>query len=159
MRTAGSRVQNSGLAAEADIRALYQQLLDSWNQRSAVAMASLFTEEGHVIGFDGSQVDGRAEIESHLSQIFADHTPPPWVAKVREIRFVTPEVAILRGVVSMIPPGQRDINPDLNAIQTLVAANYAGRWRIELFQNTPAAFHGRPELSHALTEELRALLK
>ena len=31
-------------------------------------------------------------------------------------------------------------------------------WRIALYQNTPAQFHGRPELSRALTEELRQLL-
>ena len=27
-----------------------------------------------------------------------------------------------------------------------------------MFQSTPAAFHGRPDLSRALTDELRALL-
>jgi hypothetical protein len=39
-----------------------------------------------------------------------------------------------------------------------VAAKRAGHWRIALFQNTPAQFHGRPELAKALTEELRQLL-
>jgi hypothetical protein len=46
----------------------------------------------------------------------------------------------------------------VNAIQTLVAARRDGRWRVELFQNTPAAFHGRPEASEALTAELRGAL-
>ena len=34
-----------------------------------------------------------------------------------------------------------------------------GQWRIALFQNTPAQFHGRPEAAEALTDELRAAFK
>ena len=33
-----------------------------------------------------------------------------------------------------------------------------GTWKIALFQNTPAAYHMRPELGKQLTEELRAKL-
>jgi hypothetical protein len=31
-------------------------------------------------------------------------------------------------------------------------------WRIELFQNTPAQFHGRPELVSEMTAELQQQL-
>ena len=158
MSASSSKTRDAELAADADVRALYQELLASWNRRSAAGMAALFAESGNVVGFDGSQVDGRAAIEAHLSQVFADHIPPPFVAQVREVRFLTPQSAILRGVAGMVPPGQQDLNPDLNAIQTVVAAHRDGRWQIELFQNTPAALHGRPELRQALTDELRALL-
>jgi hypothetical protein len=48
--------------------------------------------------------------------------------------------------------------PAVNTIQTLVAAKHNSQWRVALFQNTPAQFQGRPELSDALTEELRQLL-
>jgi len=58
----------------------------------------------------------------------------------------------------MIPPGSSDINPAVNAIQTLTAIKQDGQWSIALFQNTPAQFHGRPDLSEALTAELRQLL-
>lgn len=145
-------------AEETEVRTLYKQLLDSWNQRNATDFAALFEEDGNQIGFDGSQVNGRAEIESHLSGIFADHMTATYVGKVREIRFLTPEVAILRAVVGMVPRGQTDINPATNAIQSLVAVKRDGRWRIALFQNTPAQFHGRPEQVEQLTEELRQLL-
>jgi hypothetical protein len=33
-----------------------------------------------------------------------------------------------------------------------------GRWRISLFQATPAAWHQHPAAREALTEELRGLL-
>ena len=51
-----------------------------------------------------------------------------------------------------------DLDPQLNAVQTVVAAKRNGEWRIVLFQNTPAQLHGRPELVREMTEELRQLL-
>jgi uncharacterized protein (TIGR02246 family) len=150
--------QTTRKAEETEVLALYKQLLDSWNQRNATDFAALFEEDGNQIGFDGSQVNGRAEIESHLSGIFADHMTAAYVGKVREVRFLTAEVAILRGVVGMVPHGKTDINPATNAIQSLVAVKRDGQWRIALFQNTPAQFHGRPELAEQLMEELRQLL-
>jgi uncharacterized protein (TIGR02246 family) len=144
--------------AETEVRGLYQRLLESWNERRADAMAALFTEDGNVVGFDGSQINGQAEIESNIGAIFADHQTAAYVGKVREVRFLSPDAAVLRAVVGMVPPGEADLNPNVNAIQSLVAVRQNGQWRISLYQNTPAAFHGRPELSAALTDELRDLL-
>jgi hypothetical protein len=59
----------------------------------------------------------------------------------------------------MVAPGASDINPAVNAIQSLVAVKLAPGWRIALFHNTPAAFHGRPDLAETLTEENRAELR
>jgi uncharacterized protein (TIGR02246 family) len=98
------------------------------------------------------------KIFAHLHQIFADHVTATYVGKIREVRFLSPEVALLRAVSGMVSPGQTDLNPNVNTIHTLVAVQSAGRWRIALFQSTPAQFHGRPELALALTEELRQLL-
>jgi len=44
-------------------------------------------------------------------------------------------------------------------VQSMVAVQKGGSWKIVLFQNTPAAFHNRPELTKKLTEELRAKLR
>ncbi|HZR44095.1 MAG TPA: SgcJ/EcaC family oxidoreductase [Ktedonobacteraceae bacterium] len=154
-----SRPQDSPSPDETEVRALYRELLDSWNRRSADAYATLFVDDGNVIGFDGSQMNGQAEIASTLQQIFSDHVTAPYVSKVSDVRFLTPEVTVLRAIVGMVPPGQADINPAVNAIQTLVAIRRDGTWRISLFQNTPAQFHGRPELVQQMTEELRQLLQ
>lgn len=143
---------------EAQIDALYQQLLDGWNQRDANDFAALFAADSNMVGFDGSQVNGSAEIAAHLRQIFADHQTAAYVGKIREVRFLTADVAVLRAVVGMVPPEQSDINPAVNAVQSLVAAKRDGAWRIALFQNTPAQFHGRPDLVQQLTDELRQLL-
>ena len=141
--------------AASDVTALYQGLLGAWNAADAITFASLFDEDACVTGFDGSQMRGPDEIGSALAQIFRDHAVARYVSKVREVRLLTPEVALLRAVAGMIPPGGSDINPAVNAIQSLVAVRRAGRWRIALFQNTPAQFHGRSDLAIALTDELR----
>jgi len=150
--------QDSLSPDEIEVRALYRQILDGWNKRSADALAAPFANDGDSIGFDGSQLIGRAEIVSSLQRIFADHPTAPYVGKVRSVRLVSPDVALLRAVAGMVPPTKTDIEPAPNTIHTLVATRRDGTWRIVLFQNTPAQFHGRPELVQQLTEELRQLL-
>jgi uncharacterized protein (TIGR02246 family) len=45
-----------------EVQALYQKLIDAWNNRDAEGMADQFSEQGVQIGFDGSKVVGKAEI-------------------------------------------------------------------------------------------------
>ena len=146
-------------STEEAVRGLYEQLLERWNQRDARGMAMLFAVEGSMVGFDGSAINGRMQIEDHLRPIFRDHPTPRFVGKVREVRPLAPKVMLLRAVAGMVPPEKTDINPALNAIQSLVALRRDEIWQIHLFQNTPAAFHGRPAEVEALTEELRAATK
>lgn len=138
------------------IAPLYDRLVDGWNRCDGPAMAELFSENGSMVGFDGSQVDGRREIESHLSGIFAHHRPAEFVVIVRDIRMFTPDSALLRAVAGMVPTGKTEIMPAVDAIQSLVVSRHGDDWRIELFQNTPAAWHGRPEDFARLTAELQA---
>src|ERR1043165_895214 len=115
------------------VRELYQRLLEAWNQRDAQAFASLYAENGNQIGFDGSQINGRTEIEAHLSQIFANHMTATYISKVQEVCFLNAEAAILRAAAGMIPHGQNDINPAVNAIQTLVTVRREDEWKVALF--------------------------
>jgi uncharacterized protein (TIGR02246 family) len=157
MSSQPSRAQNTRYDGT-EVRALYRQILSGWNRRSADAVAELFAEDGEAIGFDGSELKGRAEIASAHRQIFDDHRTGAFVAKVRSVRFLNSEVAVLCAVAGMVLPGQPDLEPDLNAVQTLVAVKRDGQWRAAVFQNTPAQFHGRPEEARSLTEELRKQL-
>jgi uncharacterized protein (TIGR02246 family) len=142
-----------------EVRRLYRQMLENWNKRDADLIGALFTEDGNTIGFDGSPINGRAEIVDEMSHVFASHQTAAYVGKIREVRFLNPQVAVLRAVAGMIPPGGSDLNPDVNAVQSLIAVKQNNKWLIALYQNTPAQFHGRPEMVKQLTEELRQLLK
>ncbi len=148
------------ISSDQALRGLYERILIAWNRRDAPVMADQFTDNGNLVGFDGSQVDSRAAIADHLRPIFADHPTAAYVAKVREVRMLSRDVGILRAVAGMVPPGSHDINPALNTVHTLVAVQENdGEWRAALFQNTPAAWHGRPIDSAALTEELRDVFR
>jgi uncharacterized protein (TIGR02246 family) len=146
------------ISAHEQAVAVYRQLLESWNQRNADAFASLFTEDGNSVGFDGSPLNGRSGIADALRDIFAHHQTASYVAKVREVRELAPGVTLLRAVVGMIPPGQQELKPDVNAIQSVVLVARDGAPKIALLHNTPAAFHGRPQMAEQLTQELTAVL-
>lgn len=145
--------------AERALRQLHASLLDAWNRRDAAGFASHFAADGSMVGFDGSGVDGAADIRTHLAQVFGNHLTASYVAIVREVRPLDEDVALLRAVAGMVPPGHSRVNPGVNAVQSLVARREGADWRVQLFHNTPAAYHGRPDAVAALTAELQQQLE
>jgi len=142
----------------AAIEKLCKELLSFWNNQSGSGMASLFNQDANVIGFDGSQMNGQIQIETELEKVFANHKTARYVWKIEEIRFLDSNTALLRAIVGMVPPGKNELNPATNAIQSVVAVKQNEAWKISLFQNTPAQFHGRPEFAEAMTKELGKLV-
>jgi len=142
----------------AAIEKLYKELLSFWNNQSGSGMASLFNQDANVIGFDGSQMNGQLQIKTELEKVFANHKTARYVWKIEEIRFLDSNTALLRAIVGMVPPGKNELNPATNAIQSVVAVKQNEAWKISLFQNTPAQFHGRPGFAEAMTKELGKLV-
>jgi uncharacterized protein (TIGR02246 family) len=140
------------------LQSLYQRFLKSWNERNAQEMADHFTEDGEMIGYDGSQAIGRDEIYSHLHPIFENYPTPPYYGKVKSLSFLNDQAVILRAIAGMVPIGKTELVPEFNTHHTLVALKEGECWSIKLFQNTPAQFHGRPELVEQMTAELKELL-
>src|ERR687889_1316762 len=124
-------------ADEAAVRALYQQLMDGWNQGNGDAFASVFTEDGDLIGFDGTHFKGRQEIAPFHQQLF-----DKWmkgtrlVGQVEHVRFLSPNVALLHTVGGTVMRGKTEPSPERDSIQTLVATRQNGEWRLAAFQNT-----------------------
>ncbi len=139
----------------AQIQELYERLIAEWNARSGAGMASLFAQDGTMIGFDGSTIENAANIELSFNAIFASYATPPFVSRVNRIRFLTPDIAVLQAIAGMAPTEQKVANELLNSVQTLIAQRKGKEWRIALLQNTPAAFHGHPELRARASEELK----
>ena len=138
---------------------VYTRMLEAWNRRDHAAFAALFTPEGLAIGFDGSQMDGPAEIERQLADVFAHHQTAAYVAKVRGVRPVGAGAMLLNAAVGMVPPGGDAINPAVNALQSVLVVGEGEAARIALLQTTPAAFHGRPLLGEQLTAEVSEVLR
>ncbi|TYP90546.1 SgcJ/EcaC family oxidoreductase [Blastococcus xanthinilyticus] len=144
---------------DTQIRSLYAEFVDGWNRRSGAAVAAGFADDGDIIGFDGSHHRGRLSIAADLRQVFGSQQTPAYVAVVRSVRPIAAGVAMLTAHAGMIPAGETDLDPELNAVHTMIAVDEGrGRWRISLFQVTPAAWPSHPEAREALTEELRGLL-
>jgi uncharacterized protein (TIGR02246 family) len=152
-------VESKGSESERATRELYRQLLEAWNKRNARNYALLFASDGSLVGFDGTQVFGQLDVGAHLSEVFSHHQTATYVSIVREVRSLADGVTILSANAGMVPPGKDDINPDVNAVQTMLAVKKNDAWKIALFQNTPSALHGRPDTQKKLTEELRAALR
>src|SRR5215217_747700 len=125
-------------AEEAAVRAFYQQLMDGWNQGSGDAFAAIFTEDGDLIGFDGTHFKGRQEIAPFHQRLF-----DKWlkgsrlVGQVKDVRFLSPDVALMHAVGGTVLRGKSEPVPERDSIQTLVATRQEGdEWRLAAFQNT-----------------------
>ena len=124
-------------AAEADVRALYQQLMDAWNRGSGADFAAVFAEHGDLVAFDGTHFKGPHEIGPFHQELF-----DKWlrgsrlVGQVTTVRFLAPDVALIHAVGGTVLPGKTEPAPERDSIQTLVARRQAGEWRLAAFQNT-----------------------
>lgn len=155
MENAATVLQEDVLA----IQAIYRQLIDSWNEMNSEAYAALFTADGSIVGFDGSQANSRKEIYDHVSAIFADHAPARYVTLIREVRLLSPSVGLLIAVAGMVPRNEEEVNPKTNAIQSLLVVKPEQQFLIAHFQNTPAAYQSRAEDAKKLTMELQEQFK
>ena len=144
-------------ADEAAVRDLYRQLMDGWNRGSGEAFAAVFTEDGDLVAFDGTRFKGRKEIAPFHQQLF-----DKWlkgsrlVGQVEDVRFLSPDVAVMHAVGGTVMPGKTEPSPERESIQTLVATRQGGEWRFAAFQNTRVRLMGNAAafLAWTLTDSL-----
>ena len=129
---------------EAAVRGLYEQLMDGWNQGSGAAYAAVFTEDGDLIGFDGTHLKGRQEIAPFHQRLFETYLKGTrLVGQVTGGRFLSPDVALMHAVGGTVMRGKSKPSPARDSIQTLVAVKRGGEWRLAAFQNTRVRHMGR----------------
>jgi uncharacterized protein (TIGR02246 family) len=133
---------------------LYNRLIDSWNSRDAAAFANCFSEMSICVGFDGSDMRTRSDIQEQLGKIFSNHPTARYVTIIREVRKISTDVYLLLAHVGMVPPGEVKIDESKDAVQVMIAVQD----KIVLFQNTPCRYDGREQVRHELTEELQSQL-
>jgi uncharacterized protein (TIGR02246 family) len=132
-------------AEEQAVRELYTELMDGWNCGSGEDFAAVFTEDGDLVAFDGTHFKGREEIAPFHQELF-----DKWlrgsrlVGNVKDVRFLSPDVALMHAVGSMVMRGKSEPSPERDSIQTLVAVREEGReeWRLAAFQNTRVRYMG-----------------
>src|SRR5215204_6708427 len=144
---------------EAAVRALYQELMDGWNQGSGDAFAAVFTEDGDLVAFDGTHFKGRQEIAPFHQQRFDRWLKESrLVGEVKDARFLSPDVALMHAVGGTVMRGKGEPTPERDSIQTLVATREEGdQWRLAAFQNTrlhPMDSSAGPFLVWTLSDQL-----
>ncbi len=131
------RATTTNPADEAAVRYLYQRLMDGWNRGSGEAFAAVFSEDGDLVAFDGTHFRGRKEIAPYHQQLF-----DKWmkgtrlVGRVKDVRFLSTDVALLHAVGGTVMRGKTKPSPERDSIQTLVATRQGSEWRLAAFQNT-----------------------
>ncbi len=129
---------------EAAVRTLYQQLIDAWNTSSGGVYAAPFAEDDDLIGFDGTHFKGRQEIAPFHQRLFDTHLKGTrLVGQVTSVRFLSPDVALMQAVGGTVMRGKSAPTPERDSIQTLVATNCGGEWRLAAFHNTRVRPIGR----------------
>jgi uncharacterized protein (TIGR02246 family) len=125
------------LSDEAAVSRLYSKLMEAWRAGDAEAFASVFAEDGQLVAFDGTRIDGRAAIAAFHEPLFRKYLKGSrLVGKVVRVRFPSPEVAVMHATGSTVMRGRQAPSPERDSIQTLVAARRDGDWQIVAFQNT-----------------------
>ncbi|HET9474314.1 MAG TPA: SgcJ/EcaC family oxidoreductase [Steroidobacteraceae bacterium] len=119
------------------VRTLYHQLMDGWNKGSAVEFAAPFADEFDFIAFDGVRFQRREELVRFHQPLFKTHLRGTrLVGEVTDVRFVSPDVAVMHATGGTIPRGATRPAPERASIQTLVATRRGDAWQLVAFQNT-----------------------
>jgi uncharacterized protein (TIGR02246 family) len=144
MSTQTAQRIDSHLAEETAVRALYEQLMDGWNDGGGEAFAAPFAEDGDLIGFDGTHLKGRHKIARFHQRLFGTYLKGTrFAGRVKSVRFVGPDVALVHALGGTLRRGKSTPSPKGDSIQTLVAVRRGGEWRIAAFQNTQVRPMGR----------------
>ena len=144
MSTPAARRTDSHFTEETAVRALYEQLVDGWNDGSGEAFAAPFAEDGDLIGFDGTHLKGRHRIATFHQRLFGTYLEGTrLVGRVKSVRFVGPDVALVHALGGIQRRGKSDPSSRRDSIQTLVAVRRGGEWRFAAFQNTQVRPMGR----------------
>lgn len=135
----GNKGLNVGSATdEAAIRALVRKCVDGWNKGSGEAFAAQFAEESDYVVVNGMHLKGRVQNASLHQQIFDTVYKGTrlWV-RVKSIRFLKSDVALMHTVSRILKPGESDASPEPQAIQTWTVSKHGKEWRVDAFHNTP----------------------
>jgi uncharacterized protein (TIGR02246 family) len=132
---------------EAAIRAAIASYVDAYNRGDAQAVAEHWSDGGEWVTPNGDRVSGREAIEKAMGEVFAESKDTKIEVVEPRIRFVTPDVAIEEGGVSVTSPGE----PTTKAAYIAVHVKRDGAWKLNTVRETEL-----PETA-SVAEELAAL--
>ena len=122
---------------EAQILALFDDLLDDWGKGDGEAYGSRFTGDADYVAFDGTHTTGRQQIATSHQELFDKYLKGTRLTgRVLSIKFVGPDVALVHATGGTMMRGKTEPSPERNSIQTLVAVREETGWRFAAFHNS-----------------------
>jgi uncharacterized protein (TIGR02246 family) len=121
---------------EQEIRALVDRMFDSWARGDAAAYHADFTDDADYVSFDGSRRGKADSIRSHanLFRTVLYGSRVTW--DVESMRFVTPDVAVVHLLGSIVEGWRQRPYKRRLSRQTMVVVRRDGRWQVTAFHNT-----------------------
>jgi uncharacterized protein (TIGR02246 family) len=124
---------------EQAIRQVEARWQDAWNRHDMDALAGLFTDDAAFVQVNGRRWNGPAEIKKNHAAV---HTmmfkESVWSNHDTDVRFLTPDVAVVHQTWGMIGDRNPDGSPrpPRDGIFTQVFVKRDGKWLITAAQNT-----------------------
>jgi len=122
---------------ESKLQSLLRRVLAAWERGDGRALAAEFADDGDIVFFEGSCLQGRPQIEAVMQHLFETTLRGTrYLAKVKALRFVTPEVALMQTLGGVVFPEETIIPVERCSVQTFVIVRIRGTWSVASFQNT-----------------------
>jgi uncharacterized protein (TIGR02246 family) len=126
---------------EAAIRKNAALYVDAYNRRDAKALAELWAPEAvYIDPDDGQQVATRPEIEKYFAGVFADAGQGRLEVDVTSVEFLSPDVAIERGLARMVIPNE----PAETTAYAAISVRQAGQWLLDRITERDAESQAPP---------------
>jgi uncharacterized protein (TIGR02246 family) len=121
---------------DAQLSAVFQQLMQTWTDNDAAAFGALFTEDSDYVSYDGTRAIGRTEHQANHDKLFRGVLAgSALVGELESTRYVTPDVAILHGTASVLMPWRSKLPERRLSRQTVVLVRTPAGWRITAIHN------------------------
>jgi uncharacterized protein (TIGR02246 family) len=121
----------AGPALSADEQAIREgviQFVEQYNAHKSDAVATLFAPDARMIFSDGTEVNGREEIQQTFQEAFEQNPNSAVSVVVDSIRFLTPDVAVEEGTTTMFPDGETLTS---EGRYTVVHLKKEGKWQMQ----------------------------
>lgn len=147
---ATARAQAQVQGSEADSKAIkeaFAEFYEAFSRHDAHAVAMTFAEDADFTNMAGAHNHGRKEIEDHFARVFAGNLKDARrTDTVRNIRFVTPEIAEVDAdtVITGTKAADGSEVAPRKGLMVTTMTKQGGRWYISVFHEVefPAAAAG-----------------
>jgi uncharacterized protein (TIGR02246 family) len=125
------------VATDQPVKDLLDQLVAAWDNQDADGYANLYTPDT-VVATTGNVTNGRDKLRAFMTAGFNGPLKgTKSVEDIQQIRFITPDVAIVSAVSGFILPGETSVREAIARNATWVITHTEDGWKVASYHNSP----------------------